>query len=309
MSRSSVKSSQVIDLSRPLEKDLSPPGQLASAPSRSSSFSSASTPLQHSALPAPTYRPHGHGSIPPSHDYDYNMTPLPHLHQQRHLSHPSPIHPPANRAPGPLLPGHPPPPIDSMQTQQAHYLLAQAMHQLSYLMSATMPSYGPYTSSPGQPWQYPPSAYGTPANASSHNARAYHAPSSSLPHSALPPSSPLQPSVSPPIEEQRARSRARSKSRGRRVSFKLDNEVGSDTQDGDIDVPRQDGEQRLHKQAQESVKGRGRGKGKILEVPKNPSRLENRGSPPRRDIPRGRTPGPPCRDECHAPRGRSVSRR
>ncbi|KIJ17805.1 hypothetical protein PAXINDRAFT_167774 [Paxillus involutus ATCC 200175] len=312
MSRSSAKSPQLIDLSRPPEKHLSAPGQFGSAvpgPSRSFSFSSASTPRQHSPLPAPTYRPSGHGSIPPHpHDYDYNTTPLPHLHRQRHLSHPSPIYPPANRGtPGPLLPGHPPPPIDPLQTQQAHYLLAQAMHQLSYFMSATMPSYGAYTSSPGQPWQHPPSAYGTPAHAPSHDARAYHTPSSSLSQSALPPPSPLQPSVSPPVEEHRARSRARSKSRGRRVSFKLDNEEGSGSQDDDTNAQRHDSEQRLHKQAQES--GKGKGKGKTPEVSKNPSRLENRGSPPRRDIPRGRTPGPPCRDECHAPRGRSVSRR
>ncbi|KAF9221609.1 hypothetical protein BS17DRAFT_785042 [Gyrodon lividus] len=316
-SRSSVKAPQPNGPTTSLGNNWFTPGRSGPAvagPSRSfSSFSSASTPLQ---FPASTYRPFDHGVIPPpSHGYDYNTTPLadpalplPRLHHQRHLSHPPHVYPPANQGTsGSLLPGHPLPPIDLIQTQQAHYLLAQAMHQLSYLMSATMPSYDAYTSSPGQPRQHqlPSSAYGTPVHAPTHphGARPYHTPSSSVSHSTLPPSSPVQSSVSPPVEEHRAWSQARSKSRGRRVSFKLDNE-GSGDRDDDINTE-DVGEQRPRKQTQETRKG----KGKTVEVSNNPSRLEDRGSPPRRDISRGQTPGPPCRDECHAPRGRSVSRR
>ncbi|KAG9315752.1 hypothetical protein JVU11DRAFT_3401 [Chiua virens] len=119
--------------------------------------------------------------------------------------------------------GHPPPPLDPTQAQQAHYLLAQAMHHLSYLLSVTMPSYSPYTPNSSQPWQPPPhTTYSTPVH---HPPRPYHTPSSSISRSGLTSSSPVRSSVSPPpIEDQRARSRGRSRSRGRRVSFRLDRE-------------------------------------------------------------------------------------
>ncbi|KIJ62588.1 hypothetical protein HYDPIDRAFT_30191, partial [Hydnomerulius pinastri MD-312] len=320
-SRSSVKPPQRDGTSKSLDKDLATPGRFGSTvPGQSGLFSSVSTPLPYSGFPSPAYKPFGHGSVPPpSHEYGYNTTPpahpaSSHLHQ-RHPSIPPPLYPPSashQGTPGPLLPGHPPPPIDPMQTQQAHYLLAQAMHQLSYLMSATMPSYGAYGASPTQPWQHqlPLSAYGTPVHASSHphGGRAFHAPSSSLSHSVLPPSSPVRSSGSPPppVEEHRAPSRARSKSRGRRVSFKLDNEECPPDQDDDVMASRDDGSnQRPSKREKES----GKAKGKRREDLETASRSEDRGSPPRRAVARGRTPGPPSPDGSHATRGRSVSRR
>lgn len=296
-------------------------------PSRSlTSFSSASK-TQPPTLSVPAYRSIEPESAHPT-SYDHNADwpllsdppiPVTHPYSQRHPSHPPSIFSSPNQgAPGLSLPAHPLPPMDPVQTQQAHYLLAQAMHQLSYLISATMPSYATYAPNPGQPCHHPPppppppphAAYSTPIHHPPHfhGTRHYHTPSSSISCSGLPPSSPVRSSVSPPVEEQRARSRGRSKSRGRRVSFKLDSEEVIGSQEYTIQPELHHSGQKNRKQTLE-VK-REKGKGKATEEFDNSVRLEDdRGSPPQEVSGRGRTPGPPSRKKNDAPRGRSLSRR
>ncbi|KAH7887269.1 hypothetical protein F5I97DRAFT_2007752 [Phlebopus sp. FC_14] len=294
------------------------------------SSSSIFTPHQHDVFPSPNYGSFGHRSVPPvPHEYEYDTTPRtrplvppppplthPHPPHQRHPSHAPPLYPPPTNhptTPGPPLPSHQPPPIDPMQTQQAQYLLAQAMHQLTYLMSASMPPYGgAYASSPGQAWHQPPlppppPTYATPphhARSQSHpDPRAYHAPSSSFSRSALPPSSPpprarsrsVSPHLPPEQRERRAPSRARSKSRGRRVSFKLDDEeispVGGEGG--------REGRENANPKRDNHPASSSKGKGKKKESRDISSRSEEGGNsdtlspPPRRVVARGRTPGPP----------------
>ncbi|KAI0061705.1 hypothetical protein BV25DRAFT_1826431 [Artomyces pyxidatus] len=135
-------------------------------------------------------------------------------------------------------------PFASIDGAQAQYLLAQAMHNLTYLISAGIgtptsdkqpwPSTGPPApySTPYPPY-WPPYTPGRERPSSPEDLRASIGPRSALktpahrpyahPHTpsssfaTLPPSSPEPEDFSSPVP-----SRARSKSRGRRVSFKLD---------------------------------------------------------------------------------------
>ncbi|KAG6377116.1 hypothetical protein JVT61DRAFT_1167 [Boletus reticuloceps] len=251
-----------------------------------------------------------------SHDHSPSKPPLSdlpipvsHPYSQRYPSHPPSIFSSPNQGAFPIsLPAHPPPPLDPVQAQQAHYLLAQAMHQLSYLLSATMPPYAGYTSTPGQPHYSPPPLPPHPEYSSPihhhphfHGTRHYPTPSSSV----LPPSSPVLSSISPPpVEEQRARSQGRSKSRGRRVSFRIDSEEVITSMPVQPD-PQHSG-QKNRKQNVE-VK-REKGKGKATEQLDNSLRLGDRSSPPC-EVSRGRTPGPPSRKKIDVSRGRSLNRR
>ncbi|KAH0832077.1 hypothetical protein J3R83DRAFT_12985 [Lanmaoa asiatica] len=309
-----------------LDKDVSTPARFectVAGPSRSLSPFFFASKTQQPTLSAPAYR-----SLEPeqiqltSHDHNSNRTllsdpPTPITHpysqpnSQRHPPRPSSIlSSPDQGTPGLSLPAYPPPPMDPVQTQQAHYLLAQAMHQLSYLISTTMPPYAAYASTPGQPWHHPPphATYSTPIHHAPHyhGTRPYHTPSSSISRSGLPLSFPIQLSVSPPVEEQRARSRGRSKSRGRRVSFKLDNEEVIGSREHNIQTELYHSGQKIRKQSLE-VK-REKGKGKATEELDNSLRIEDRGSPPQ-EVARGRTPGPPSRQKIDVSRGRSLGRR
>ena len=252
--------------------------------------------------------------------YSINRALLPDLpiaatdpYSERHPSHPSSIFTSPNQGtPGPSLAGgYLPPPLDPVQTQQVHYFLAQAMQQLAYSVSATMPSYSPYASNPGQPWHHPPPPFpphaATPIHQPSQfqDTRPYHTPSSSISRSELPPSSPMQFSVSP-LEERRACSRGRSKSRGRRVSFKLDSEDVACSREHDTQPEVHHSGQKIRKQ----ILGGKRegGKERSTEEFDDAFRLEDRGSPPQ-EVARGRTPGPPSRQKNDISRGRSLSRR
>ncbi|KAG8214621.1 hypothetical protein J3R82DRAFT_9697 [Butyriboletus roseoflavus] len=305
-----------------LDEDVSTPSRFECAvagPSRPlSSFPSASKTKQPT-LSVPAYRSLEPESVQPvSHDDNFNRPllsdppfPITHPYSQRHFSHPPSIFSsPTQGTPGVSLPAHPPPPMDPVQTQQAHYLLAQAMHQLSYLISATMPPYAAYAPNPGQSW-YPPhppphAAYSTPVHQPPHfhGTRPYHTPSSSI-YSGLPPSSPVQSSVSPPVEE-RARSRGRSRSRGRRVSFKLDSGEINGSRERNVQPELHHSGQKIRKPPLE-VK-REKGKGMATEEFDNSLRIEDRSSPPR-EVARGRTPGPPSCKKIDVSRGRSLSRR
>ena len=292
-------------------------------PSRSSSSFSPISKGRPSTPSVPPYRSLELESVQlTSHEHNFNSpllsdlsTPVTHPYSQRHPSHPpSMFSSPSQETPGLPLPAHPPPPVDPVQAQQAHYLLAQAMHQLSYLLSATMPPYPAYASNPGQPWHHlppPPSphtAYSTPVHHPPHfhGTHHYHTPSSSISRSGPPPLSPVRSSVSPPVEEQRTRSRGRSKSRGRRVSFRLDEEVIG-LREHTIQPELQSNGQKNRKQSLE-VK-RERGKGKATEEFDDSSRLEDDRGSSLREVVRGRTPGPPSRKKVDVPRGRSLSRR
>lgn len=288
-------------------------------PGSSRSFSSLSTASKTKQLPLspPAYKSLEPESVQPT-LYDHcsdrallSDTPIPvtHPYPQRHPSHlPSVFSSPNQGTPGLSFPAHPPPPMDPVQTQQAHYLLAQAMHQLSYLISATMPSYAAYSSNPGQPWHHPPpphTAYSTPVHhpPHCHGSRPYHTPSSSISRSSLPPSSPVQSSVSP-VEEQRGRSLGRSRSRGRRVTFKLDSEEVIGSREHNIQPELHHSGQKIRKRSLE-VK---REKGKAIEEFDNSLQIEDRVSPPQ-EVARGRTPGPPNRKKIDVSRSRSLSRR
>lgn len=292
-------------------------------PSRSSlSFSSASKP-QPPTLSVPAYRslepetvqqtPHDHNSNGPL--LSDLRTPVTYPYSQRHPSHPPSIFSsPDQGTPGLSLPAHPPPPIDPMQAHQAQYLLAQAMHQLSYLISATMPPYAAYTSNPEQPWHppLPPHAgYSTPIHHPPHfhDARHYHTPSSSVPPSELPPSSSVRSSVSPPLEEKRAWSQGRSKSRGRRVSFKLDSEevIQVGAREHNMQPELEQGRQKNRKQSLDVKREKG-DRNAPEELDKSLRLEEDRGSP-LREVARGRTPGPPGRKKMNVSQGRSLSRR
>lgn len=287
-------------------------------PSRSLFASSSASKIKQPTLAVPGYRSLEPEPVQPT-SYDHHSDrallsdppfPATHSFPQRYPSHPPPIFSSPNQGTSGLsLPAHPPPPMDPVQTQQAHYLLAQAMHQLSYLISATIPPYAGYASNPGQPWHHPPpphAAFSTPVQHPPHfhDARRYHTPSSSISRSDLPPSSPVQSSVSP--VEERARSRGRSRSRGRRVSFKLDSGEVVGSREHNIQPEPHHSGQKIRKQPLE-VK-REKGKGKATEEFDDSLRIEYRDSPSQ-EAARGRTPGPPNRKKNDVSRGRSLSRR
>lgn len=112
--------------------------------------------------------------------------------------------------------------------------------------------------------------------------------------------------MSPPVEERRARSRGRSKSRGRRVSFKLDNEEVASSREHDIQPEPHHSGQKNRKQILEVR--REKGKEKATEEFDNAFRLGDRVSSPQ-EVGRGRTPGPPSRKKIDVSRGRSLGRR
>lgn len=132
-----------------------------------------------------------------------------------------------------LSPPPPPPPsipFDPVRAQQAQYLLAQAMHQLSYLMSSTLPACSPY---PTPPQSSSVSSSSVPprydSSPSVSHSRAPHArsmlPPTRLSLSSLPPSSPTLSTSSLsmyPPDERCAPSRARNQTSPRKVSFKIE---------------------------------------------------------------------------------------
>jgi len=133
-----------------------------------------------------------------------------------------------------LSPPPPPPPqipFDPVRAQQAQYLLAQAMHQLSYLMSSALPACSLYPTPPQSSSvsssSVPPKCDSSP---SVSHSRAPHArsmlPPTRLSLSSLPPSSPTLSTSSSlsmhPPDERRAPSRARNQTSPRKVSFKIE---------------------------------------------------------------------------------------
>lgn len=119
--------------------------------------------------------------------------------------------------------------VPPMQGLQAQYLLAQAMHHLSYLMTASGHAAHPHPNTGHPSWPQSVSAYSTPV----HHPHPYpYAFTPSLSNATLPPSSPDRATSSSvhtspdDVEITRSQSfvRGRSKSRGRRVSFRIDDD-------------------------------------------------------------------------------------
>ncbi|KAL4068524.1 hypothetical protein V8B97DRAFT_1972984, partial [Scleroderma yunnanense] len=155
------------------------------------------------------------------------------------LHHPSPFpsishyHRDSNSYHRDAPPSPPPPPplsvpFDPVRAQQAQYLLAQAMHQLSYLMSATLPACSPYPTPPLSS-SVPPAYDSSPSVTHSRatRARSMLPPPTRLSLSVLPPSSPtLSTASSPlsmhPLDDRCAPSRARNQTSPRKVSFKIE---------------------------------------------------------------------------------------
>ena len=127
---------------------------------------------------------------------------------------------------GPPLPSIP---FDPVRAQQAQHLLAQAMHQLSYLMSATLPACSPYPTPPQSSSSVPSICDSSPSVP--HHSRALRVqsmlpPPTRLSLSSLPPSSPTlstspSPSMHPP-DARCAPSRARHQISPGKVSFKVE---------------------------------------------------------------------------------------
>ncbi|KAI6132376.1 hypothetical protein EV401DRAFT_274027 [Pisolithus croceorrhizus] len=133
--------------------------------------------------------------------------------------------------PCPSTPYHevqPPIPLDPLRAQEAHYLLAQAMHQLSYLMSTMLPAYTPSPPPPTPCHSFSPSArsltYDSSPSVSHSHPRigSFLPPSSRLSMSSLPSSSPPPSSSSSLTDERYARARAPSQTNPRKVSVKIE---------------------------------------------------------------------------------------
>ncbi|KAG6332948.1 hypothetical protein ID866_6143 [Astraeus odoratus] len=172
-------------------------------------------------------------------------SPVPQFSPFPSISHPHELSlSPFSSAPPISHQGLPPPvppaiPFDPVRAQQAQYLLAQAMHQLSYLMSATLPAYSPYPPTPQQ--SFSPSIPSTrdsssPSISRTHSqphhqrARSVATPASRLSLSTLPPSSPtLSSSSSTQADSRRLAltSRARMQSSPRKVSFQIEKQEKS----------------------------------------------------------------------------------
>ncbi|KAJ7771862.1 hypothetical protein B0H16DRAFT_1685717 [Mycena metata] len=162
-----------------------------------------------------------------------------------HYAHPGipPYYPPPSFY---QYPPYPPPsdvhPAMPLQDPRAQFIISQAMHQLSTLFTAPWPAqpYTPHrasssaraasTSAPSPYYPYPT----TPHHTHTHpyvfdsGASVGTLPPSSPPDSSPPSSSPHRPSLV-----------SRSRSRGRRVSFKLDNDPrdGADSSEHETDLP------------------------------------------------------------------------
>lgn len=191
---------------------------------------------QHTHPIASTHQQHS--SYPP------HSQPYPYIAQPRHSSQVPYAQPPHPGGPFPL------------QGPEAHAMIAQAFQSLSYLMTATGYVAPNAVSPPQGGWpQPPPAGYAPPYPEDGHwppytpahqrhfrdtsgSSSAYNTPTHPHPYprsytpsfsgATLPPSSPPPPSS--PVEESSSGGRprslvvGRSKSRGRRVSFKLDEE-------------------------------------------------------------------------------------
>lgn len=148
--------------------------------------------------------------------------------------YPSPRLPiPQNQlTPCPSTPHHevrPPIPLDPERAQEAHYLLAQAMHQLSYLMSTILPAYTPSPPPPTPCHSFSPSVRSltydsSPSISHSHpRIRSFIPPSSRLSMTSLPSSSPPPSSSSSSLLDERyTRAQAPSQSHLRKVSVKIE---------------------------------------------------------------------------------------
>jgi hypothetical protein len=298
-----------------------------------------------------------------------------HLHNPNHSRHANSVPPPQYSAP-------------QIQGPQAQFLLAQAMHHLSYLMNASGHAH-PNVAHP--PWPLPPTAgpglpsssyvpptshnsdwplYSTPSYRrhrrrsdafdsspiASSSASAFTTPVHQHPHpytfnpsmsnATLPPSSPDQPSSPPSSPSQNYPSvRERSKSRGRRVSFRIDDDrphglsdrersLRFDNHDNriqdDIDPPASSSPSK-YAQAASSKRGRSKSIRRELSIESavktSPPQMRSKGkskavimddaesdeSPSRasaktrsRRFERGQTPGPPSATP--ASRSRSILR-
>ncbi|KAI6045363.1 hypothetical protein EDC04DRAFT_2637595 [Pisolithus marmoratus] len=147
---------------------------------------------------------------------------------------PRPLIPQNPLTPCPSTPHHeirPPIPLDPVRAQEAHYLLAQAMNQLSYLMSTILPAYTPSPHPPTPCHSFSPSIRSLPYDSSPS---AFHShprtpnflpPSSRLSMSSLPSSSPPPSSSSSPLPDERyARARVPTQTNLRKVSVKIEKE-------------------------------------------------------------------------------------
>ncbi|KAI5990371.1 hypothetical protein EDC04DRAFT_2814693 [Pisolithus marmoratus] len=152
---------------------------------------------------------------------------------------PRPLIPQNPLTPCPSTPHHeirPPIPLDPVRAQEAHYLLAQAMNQLSYLMSAILPAYTPSPHPPTPCHSFSPSIRSLPYDSSPS---AFHShphtpnflpPSSRLSMSSLPSSSPPPSSSSSSLPDERyARAQVPTQTNLRKVSVKIEKEKSHST--------------------------------------------------------------------------------
>ncbi|TBU28589.1 hypothetical protein BD311DRAFT_317968 [Dichomitus squalens] len=248
-------------------------------------------------------------------------------------------------------------PFPVLQDAQAQYAMAQAWHSLSYLMASgafqpppppSGPGYPPGLPFPPVPWPpYTPShrrhntvpshflatsssSEAGPSRSSTYSTPTHHPhpyPYSYDPrfsNSTLPPSSPIpsssSPNSSPILRPASVPPGQRSRSRGRRVSFKLDdndrplpptpsqnnNDVDSDDEPLSSLARRRGASASTSAAASgqtSAAKGKGKGKARA-ETPRREEEDERpaRGRPP---PPRARTPGPPSQREMSVPRALS----
>ncbi|PSR74809.1 hypothetical protein PHLCEN_2v9523 [Hermanssonia centrifuga] len=232
------------------------------------------------------------------------------------------------------IPQYPPPPV-SLNDPQAQHIL-QAVHYLSYFFAQ-----GALPGAPGDHMVYPQSQYAVdlphtpkrerprvsrrdpssspvlgPSSSSTYSTPAHH--SHPYPYmfdprysSASPPpesSSPAQSVLSSPLQNSRRRVRDRSKSRGRRVSFKLDDDAERPPihirQEGGVKASSQKNAHRrsssvglppilakpLKRQPSQGVRSR---TFSDVEATSEEDEDEDRSPPEPRRFERGRTPGPP----------------
>ena len=269
-----------------------------------------STPITRSmsrsrSRPGPSN--HDRGSSPTSSQEDMGE---PHRHFYRALSHFDPIHSdqPYYAYPQPSYPPHHQshlyPPIADPRAQ---YIISQAMHQLSALVAGpwTPPTHGsmPYTPSHRHHPGGPGSMYSTPT----HHTHPYpYVYDPNLSRATLPPDSPDVPS-SPTVPGGTAVRRKslvqRSRSRGRRVSFRMEEESVDEIYSRPTDVRERESTSRDRDRSWAGSNvlahgAEGKGKGKAT------THLEESCSEPEPEMPRrgrsssrAQTPGPPIRTQ------------